>query len=72
MQNTIAEQRGKTANDRSFLAGLGSSRRDLLKTGALLAASTTLVDGAPTYAQAHWSDPMVPVPLPAQVPAKEI
>ena len=71
MQNKIAEQRGKTANDRSFLAGLGSSRRDLLKTGALLAASATLVDGAPAYAQARWSDPMVPVPLPAQVPAKE-
>jgi hypothetical protein len=59
MQNHIAEQRGKTANDRSFLAGLGSSRRDLLKmgdllkTGALLAASATLVDGAPAYVQAR-------------------
>lgn len=46
------------------------SRRTMLEGSALLAAGTTLIEG-PAHAAANVSDPMIPVPLPAQVPAKE-
>jgi pimeloyl-ACP methyl ester carboxylesterase len=56
-------------NHRSAASGI-VSRRTILEGSALLAAGSTLA-GAPARAAANMNDPMVPVPLPVQVPAKE-
>ncbi|HLQ91919.1 MAG TPA: alpha/beta hydrolase [Xanthobacteraceae bacterium] len=47
------------------------SRRTIIQGSALLGAASTLADGAPAHGAANASDPLVPVPLPAQVSAKE-
>lgn len=55
---------------RASTARQGVSRRVVLEGGAVFAAGTALTGGSPAQAAAV-SDPMVPIPLPAQVPAKE-
>jgi pimeloyl-ACP methyl ester carboxylesterase len=60
-----------TADNHSPVAGGMISRRTILEGSAVLAAGSTLADGAPARAAANLSDPMMPVRLPAQVPAKE-
>jgi hypothetical protein len=60
-----------TADNHSPVPGGMISRRTILEGSALLAAGSTLADGAPARAAANLSDPMMPVRLPAQVPAKE-
>src|SRR5262245_27968065 len=47
------------------------SRRDMLEGSALLAAGVALVESPTAHAAAAMRDPMVPVPLPAPVPARE-
>src|SRR5689334_2847076 len=56
-------------NHRS-LGGDTMSRRTMLGGSALLAAGSTL-GGRSVHAAANVSDPMVPVALPAQVPARQ-
>jgi pimeloyl-ACP methyl ester carboxylesterase len=50
----------------------GSSRRGLIAGGALAAAGAVLAEGrGAVAASAATSDPMVPVPMPAQMPVRE-
>src|SRR5262245_46203361 len=56
-------------NDRAVSSD-SMSRRAILGASALLAAGSTL-GGSPAQAAPSVSDPMVPVPLPAQVPARQ-
>jgi pimeloyl-ACP methyl ester carboxylesterase len=60
-----------TAIRRASIANHGLSRRGVLEGGAFMAAGAALVEGLPSPAAAQTSDPMVPVPLPPQVTAKE-
>ena len=60
-----------TADNHPSMAKGIMNRRTILQGSALLGAASTLADGAPAHAAANVSDPMVPVPLPVQVPAQE-
>jgi pimeloyl-ACP methyl ester carboxylesterase len=56
---------------RASSASNGFSRRVMLEGSALLAAGTALVQGSDANAADAVSDPMVPISIPAQAPAKE-
>src|SRR5262245_48728746 len=53
------------------MASQSFSRRDMLEGSALLAAGAALVERSTAHAAAAMRDPMVPMPLPTQAPAKQ-
>src|SRR4051812_19443924 len=56
---------------RASLTSNGFSRRVILEGSALIAAGSALVHGSDAGAADAASDPMVPIPIPAQAPAKD-
>ena len=59
------------ASSRMSSTSQGLSRRSMIEGGALFAVGAALIEGAPAHAAAAAGDPIIPVPLPVQMPAKE-